>query len=95
MYLLTGLPHFTNPPDWTLATGKDPNNGAQALVARNDLYHAQVRREAPARRSRKRKFQQPVPSAGDLGKQARGGRFRGFGSDASPDFGKIGFRRVG
>ena len=57
--------------------------------------YTQARREILPRRTRKRKLQQSLARVLDLGKQARGGRFRGFGSDIDPDFGKVGFRRVG
>ena len=57
--------------------------------------HAQARDERLARRSQKRKLQQSPARVRDLGEQARRYRLGGFGGNVRPNFGKVGFRRLG
>lgn len=57
--------------------------------------NAQIGRELMARRARKRKILQAGKDCVDFVEQARRRRFRTVVGDISPDFGKVGFRRVG
>ena len=56
---------------------------------------AQALRELLTWRSRAGKCQQSIASTANPGKQAIGRRLRSLGSNIGPDFGKVGFGRVG